>query len=282
MRSVLITGGAGFFGRAFVKRILSWPTPERICIYSRNEWSQAQLRAEIKDSERMRWMIGDIRDSERMRRAMHGVDTVVHAAALKRIETVEYNVMEAVATNILGTENVVNSAIDAGVGTTILLSTDKACNPSTTYGMTKAVAERIFVNASHYVGARRLRFTVCRYGNVAGSTGSVIPIWRRLMGEGDKLVPMTDPAATRFWMTAKQAVDLVLHAIDWGKHGEIITPSLPAYDLGTLALAMGADGYRPLPMGEGEKLHEEMVRGQPSNEARRMTQAELEEELKNV
>lgn len=288
MRSILITGGAGYFGRAFVKRLLDWPNglfatrTQRVCIYSRNEWNQAQMRSQLGDDPRLRWLIGDIRDQDRMRRAMHDVDVVIHAAALKRIETVEYNIMEAVATNVMGTENVVNAAIDAGVARAVLLSTDKACNPTTTYGMTKAVAERIFQNALHYAGPRRTRFTVCRYGNVAGSTGSVIPVWRNLMASGDTIVPMTLPTATRFWMTVGQAIDLVAAAIVAGEPGQMMIPTLPAYALGDLAEAMGASGARRIAMGEGEKEHEEMQPGHPSNEARRMTVEELMEALRHV
>lgn len=284
MHSVLITGGAGFFGRAFVKHLLcdtNLPT-SRICVYSRNEWNQAQLRAELNNPDRLRWMIGDIRDTERLRRAMEGVDVVVHAAALKRIEVASYNPMEAVATNVLGTENVVNAAIDAGVARAVLLSTDKACNPTTTYGLTKAVAERIFEKAVHYAGPERSKFAICRYGNVSGSTGSVIPVWRRLLADDVTELPVTDPDATRFWMTAAQAVDLVLKAIYTMKGGEMYIPDLPAYRVGDLAQAMGATGMRSIAMGENEKKHEELRIGQSSEHARRMSVEELKEALNGI
>lgn len=281
MRSVLITGGAGYFGRAFVRQLLAENNADRICIYSRNEWNHAKACFALNYDPRIRWMIGDVRDSQRLREAMRDVAIVIHAAALKRIETVDYNIMEALGTNVIGTANVVRAAIEERVVKTVLLSTDKACNPTTTYGMTKALAERLFQDASYLAGTRHSEFTVCRYGNVAGSTGSVIPIWRRAIERGDPIL-MTEPSATRFWMTAQQAVDLVSNAVVRGGPGEIITPDLPAYDLDTLARALGATQIRLIPMGKGEKLHEEMTPGVSSANARRMTVEELRKALRHV
>jgi UDP-N-acetylglucosamine 4,6-dehydratase len=280
MRSVLVTGGAGFWGKAFAKRLLDTDGAQRICIYSRNEWNQAQMRAALNNDERLRWFIGDVRDSERLKRAMDGVDVVVHAAALKRIEAVEENVMEAVSTNIIGTENVVKAAIDVGASRAILLSTDKAAAASTTYGLTKAVAEAIFRNAGAYVRDDQTRFAVCRYGNVWRSTGSIVQVWGRLLADGATEVPVTNPDCTRFFMTADQAVDLVLKAIEETKGGDVFVPDLPAYDLRSLAEAMGATGFRPMGMGRGEKIHERMTdEGPDSSQVRRMTVQELREAL---
>lgn len=282
MRSVLITGGAGFFGRAFVKHLLKHDRADRICVFSRNEWNQAQLRTELQDDYRLRWMVGDVRDSERLEQAMQGVTVVIHAAALKRIEVGEYNPMECVATNVIGTENVIRAAIKTGVRRAVLLSTDKACNPSTTYGQTKALAERLFQTAKSYAGDGGPAFMVCRYGNVAGSTGSIIPIWRRLIADGVTELPITNPDCTRFWMTVQEAVNLVIDVAADGRDGELYTRNLPAYRLGDLAVAMGATGHRLIAMGRGEKLHEEMLPGFFSSGARMMTVPELREALQHV
>lgn len=276
MRSVLVTGGCGFFGRGFIRAALERPQVERICVFSRGEYQQALVRQSFGDEPRLRWMIGDVRDQERLRRAMHGVDVVVHAAALKRIEAAEYNVLEAVDTNVGGTRNVVHAAIDAGVNKAILLSTDKACNPTTTYGKTKALAEDIFLGAKHYAGAGGPKFSVCRYGNVAGSTGSVIPMWR---GMEAKIVPVTDPCATRFFMRLDEAVAMVMGAIDTASGGELLTPDwLPAYCVGDLAEAMGLY-YNVTGLAKNEKLHEEMVPGLDSSMARRMSVQEIKEAI---
>lgn len=274
MNNILITGGTGFFGQGFVRRMLSMG-PERICIFSRSEWMQAQMRIALNNDSRLRWFIGDVRDVDRLRRAMDGVDLVIHAAALKRIETVEYNVIEAVATNVVGTRNVVDAAIDAGIKKAVLLSTDKACLPTTTYGMTKAIAERIFLQSSHYAGPGGPKFAACRYGNVAGSTGSVIPLWRSLLATGENRVPVTDPDCSRFWMTLDQAIDLVWKTATTMQGGELNIPDLPAYRLGDLAKAMGAE-MRVVGMAPAEKRHEEMKPGETSDKARRLTVTELQ------
>lgn len=276
MNSVLITGGTGTFGHAMVRRLLSENLAERICIYSRGEYAQHRMREEFNDS-RLRWLIGDVRDYDRLKRAMHECDTVIHAAALKRIEVVEYNVLEAVATNVYGTENVVKACIDAGVKKAVLLSTDKACEPCTAYGYSKAMAESIFASAHHYAGCNGPVFCVTRYGNVAGSTGSVIPLWRELL-KTQAWVPVTHPDMTRFWMTQGEAVQLVLSAIELGQPGQLMIPRLPAYNILDLAHAMDAEvritGLRGI-----EKLHECMRPGEYSNQARLMDVYELKEAL---
>lgn len=235
------------------------------------------MRAALNNDERLRFFIGDVRDTERLRRAMDGVELVVHAAALKRIEAAEYNVLECVATNVIGTRNVVDACIDAGVKKAILLSTDKACLPTTTYGMTKAVAERIFLQSSHYA-PNGTKFAVTRYGNVAGSTGSVIPVWRSMLDAGQQTVPVSDPDCTRFWMTLEEAVDLVWNTALTMQGGELNVPELPAYRLGDLAEAMEVK-TKVIGLANAEKRHEEMLPGETSDRARRMPIEELRRAL---
>jgi UDP-N-acetylglucosamine 4,6-dehydratase/5-epimerase len=280
VKSILVTGGSGTFGREFTRRLLDTDI-ERICIYSRGEYAQYLMRKEFNDDSRLRYFIGDVRDQSRLRRAMEGVDYVVSAAALKRIETCEYNVIECVETNIRGTENVVNAAIDAGVKKAVLLNTDKSVNPTTTYGISKAIAERIFLGANHYAGPSRTKFSSCLYGNIAGSRGSVIPIFRKLIEDGQDTMPVTNPDATRFWMYAHEACDLVLKSFKEMTGGEVFIPELPAYRLGDLVEAMGVK-MKIIGMAEHEKIHEEMRPGETSEKARRMTVNEIREALKWV
>src|SRR3990167_10046489 len=212
MKSVLITGGTGSFGRAFTSRLLKDNTVERICIYSHSEHTQAEMRESLND-ERLRWFIGDVRDRDRLRRAMEGVDIVVHAAALKRIEVGQYNPVEMIKTNILGAIYVIEAAMDAKVRKVVALSTDKAYQPISPYGQSKALMESLILAANNTVGPEGPRFSVTRYGNVAGSNGSVIPLWRSQLASG-KTVSLTDPGCTRFWMTMAEAIDLVLSTIE--------------------------------------------------------------------
>lgn len=251
MSSVLITGGTGFFGRAFVKACLAKGV-ERVCIYSRDEYKQAMLRQMLGDDPRMRWFVGCVRDQDRLTRAMHGVSTVIHAAALKRVEVGEYNPDEFVKTNVLGSLNVVRAAIDAGVKNVVALSSDKAAAPYNIYGATKLVMEKLMLAANNMTD--KVNFAVTRYGNVANSTGSVIPIWTRAMARNEELI-VTDPRCTRFWMTADEAVDLVMHAI--GKR-TMFVPDLSAYQLGDLAAAMGGR-IKVVGLRGGEKMHEAMI-----------------------
>lgn len=281
MGSVLITGGSGYLGHGLAQTLLDRNT-HRICIYSRDEVKQARMRATFDNDPRLRFFLGDVRDLPRLQLAMRGCQYVIHAAALKRIEAIEYNVIEGIATNVLGSQNVLQAALNVqGVKRCVLVSTDKACEPTTVYGRTKAMAEDIFRTAHSYVGSHGPTFSIVRYGNVAGSTGSVIPIWRERMATGQPC-EIRDPDATRFWMTRQQAVDFVLAAMDTAQPGELRVPDLPAYRLGTLAAAMGLKEYRITSLLDGEKAHESMLPGQPSNLARRMGVEELQEALRFV
>lgn len=277
---LLITGGTGFFGRAFARHALAWGYT--VCIYSRNEYSQFLMRQEFCDDPRLRFFIGDVRDRDRLRRAMEGCDSVVHAAALKRIEVGAYDPIEMVKTNVVGTMNVIEAAMDAGVGKVVFLSSDKAFEPVSAYGQSKAIAESLILAANNIRGSIGPLFAAVRYGNVANSTGSVIPIWRKMIAEGKTTVPVTDPNCSRFYMTVQQAVDLVQQTLIDMQGGELVIPDyLPAYRLGDLADAMGVQmDVRGL--GGHEKKHEGMRAGLTSDNARRMSVDELREALRNV
>jgi UDP-N-acetylglucosamine 4,6-dehydratase/5-epimerase len=262
-RSVLITGGTGSFGARFARTVLERFQPRRVIVYSRDELKQFEMqnRAPFEtSSDVMRWFIGDVRDLDRLRKAMEGVDVVIHAAAMKQVPAAEYNPFEAVKTNILGAENVINAAMGAGVARVIALSTDKAAAPINLYGATKLASDKLFVAANNHRGSRDIRFSVVRYGNVMGSRGSVIPFFLGKKGQG--VLPITDERMTRFSITLQQGVDFVLDCLDrmWG--GELFVPKIPSYRILDVAKAVAPDakveivGIRP-----GEKLHEEMITG---------------------
>ena len=286
MSDTLITGGTGSFGNAMAKRLLRTPGFQgRLIIYSRDEVKQWRMRSSM-DDQRLRWFIGDVRDQPRLRRALEGVSTVIHAAALKRIEVGHYNPLEMVKTNVLGSMNVIEAAMDAKVQRVVALSTDKAYQPVSPYGYSKAMAESLFLQANHMTAKDGPRFAVTRYGNVAGSTGSVIPIWREMIAAGATEVPVTDPQVTRFWMTMDQAVDLVLQAVnaldpEYAIPKAPFIPTLPAYQLGDLARAMGV-GMVVGKLPDWEKPHESMSEGNCSRTANRMTIDELRDALKHV
>lgn len=281
MKSVLITGGSGAFGTACVRHLLDTDNaPERIVILSRSEHRQAHMAWELGPMDvdsTLRFFIGDVRDRDRLRRAMEGIEVVIHAAALKRIEVGNYNPLEVKRTNIDGAANVIEAATDAGVKRVVALSSDKAFHPVSPYGTSKAFAESLFLAANNTRGNNGPHFAVVRYGNIWNSTGSVLPTWRKIL-EHDDRVPVTDPDCTRFYMTMQEAVELVLGTAETMKGGEVAIPELPAYRLGDLATAMDAEmDVRGLPAWE--KLHESMGPGNSSDKARRMTVNELREAL---
>lgn len=257
--SILITGGTGSFGKAFISYALANLEPQRLVIFSRDELKQYEVRQKFNDDPRLRWFIGDVRDEQRLRRAMHGVDYVVHAAALKQVDTAEYNPFEFVKTNVMGSQNVIEAAIDTSVKRVVALSTDKASSPINLYGATKLTADKLFISGNHYAAAYATRFAVVRYGNVMGSRGSVIPFFRRLASRGASL-PITDLRCTRFFITLPQAVQMVVDTFDMMQGGELLVPRIPSMKVTDLAeaiapgTAMHDVGLRP-----GEKLHEEMI-----------------------
>ena len=257
--SILVTGGTGSFGKAFIAHALSNLDPKRIVIFSRDELKQYEARQMFKDDPRLRWFIGDIRDQHRLIRAMHNIDYVVHAAALKQVDTAEYNPFEYVQTNIIGTQNVIEAAIDTGVKKVVALSTDKASSPINLYGATKLAADKLCQSANHYAAGYETRFSVVRYGNVMGSRGSVIPFWKQLATEG-KEIPITDSRMTRFWITLPQAVNFVVESFDLMQGGEVFVPRIPSMKILDLAEAV-APGSKTHEIGirPGEKLHEEMI-----------------------
>ncbi len=260
-KSVLITGGTGSLGKELTKRIYeSWPEVRRLVIYSRDEQKQFEMAQEYPPEKyrSIRYFIGDIRDKERLITAMEGIDYVIHAAAMKHVPIAEYNPMEAVKTNILGSQNVIDAAFSTGVTNIVALSTDKAAAPINLYGATKLAADKLFVAANNIKGSRDIKISVVRYGNVMGSNGSVIPFFQKKRKEG--ILPITDKGMTRFNISLKEGCDMVFHAMGnaWG--GEIFVPKIPSYRILDVAEAIGPEcemievGIRP-----GEKLHEEMI-----------------------
>lgn len=260
-KTILITGGTGSFGRCFSRYVLDHYNPKKIIIYSRDEfkqWVMANDFAEYKD--KLRFFIGDVRDYERMKRAFEGVDFVIHAAALKQVPACEYNPNEAIKTNVNGAQNVIDAALNTGVQKVVALSTDKAVNPVNLYGGTKLVSDKLFIAANAYCGTKDLNFSIVRYGNVAGSRGSIIPLFQKLIYEGAKELPITDYRMTRFWISLTQGVELVIKALEEATGGETFISKIPSFNVTDLAKAMLPDcemkeiGIRP-----GEKLHEIMV-----------------------
>jgi UDP-N-acetylglucosamine 4,6-dehydratase len=257
-KSILITGGTGSFGRQFVRTLLSRSSPRRVVVYSRDELKQFEMQQEFT-APTMRYFIGDVRDGPRLTQAMHDIDIVIHAAALKQVPAAEYNPMECIKTNIHGAENVIHAALENDVDRVIALSTDKAANPINLYGATKLVSDKLFVAANNMAGGHPTRFSVVRYGNVVGSRGSVVPFFRKLIAQGAKELPITDAAMTRFWITLQQGVDFVIVNFARMHGGEIFVPKIPSIRISDLARALAPDlptclvGIRP-----GEKLHEIM------------------------
>ncbi|HNX91114.1 MAG TPA: UDP-N-acetylglucosamine 4,6-dehydratase (inverting) [Candidatus Omnitrophota bacterium] len=260
-KTVLVTGGTGSFGQKFTQTVLAQHAPKKLIIFSRDEMKQYEMAKKFKN-ENIRFFIGDVRDTERLYRAFNGVDVVVHAAAIKIVPTAEYNPFEAVKTNVIGAENVINAAIDNKVKKVIALSTDKAANPINLYGATKLCAEKMFVAANNYSTLKGTRFAVVRYGNVFGSRGSVVPFFKECRKTG--VVPITDEKMTRFWITLKQGVAFVLECLEEMEGGEIFIPKIPSMRVTDLAKAICPDCKQKfIGIRAGEKLHETLV---PSDE----------------
>ena len=261
-KSILITGGTGSFGQAFVRKVISTYGVSRCIVFSRDELKQYEMAQEfpVVTGGPIRFFIGDVRDAARLELAMRGVDYVVHAAALKHVQTAEYNPFEAAKTNINGAENVVTAAIRAGVKKVIALSTDKACNPINLYGATKLAADKIFIAANNLSGAGGCSFSVVRYGNVIGSRGSVIPLFQKLIKEKVTELPITDFRMTRFWITLDQGINFVLSCLKIMQGGEIFVPKIPSMRITELAQSMAPDLLqREIGIRAGEKLHELMI-----------------------
>ncbi|KAI4441760.1 UDP-N-acetylglucosamine 4,6-dehydratase (inverting) [Schaedlerella arabinosiphila] len=261
-KAVLITGGTGSFGNYFTEYVLKKYKPKKIIIYSRDEFKQFHMANKFKQYEDiMRFFIGDVRDKERLLRALDGVDYVVHAAALKQVPACEYNPIEAVRTNIDGAINVVNAVLDTpSVKKVVALSTDKSVNPINLYGGTKLVSDKLFIAANAYSGTKDVRFAVVRYGNVAGSRGSVIPFFKQIIENGGKELPITDYRMTRFWISLEQGVELVIKALEEARGGETFISKIPSFKITDLAQAMLPGCEMPeVGIREGEKLHEVMV-----------------------
>jgi len=257
--SVLITGGTGSLGTSLVEFLLSMTKVRRIAVFSRDELKQHNLRLYFHDDPRLRWFLGDIRDRERLKRALHGVDFVIHAAALKQVDTGEYNPMEFVNTNVLGSQNVIEASIDAGVKRVVALSTDKASSPINLYGATKLTSDKLFVAANNYSNKYGTVFSVVRYGNVMGSRGSVIPFFRNLAAQG-KPLPITDLRMTRFWISIEDAVKFVIDSLGMMDGGELYVPRIPSMKIVDLAKAIAPDSkFEVIGLRPGEKLHEEMI-----------------------
>lgn len=259
-KTILITGGTGSFGRKFTEILLEGYEPKKVIILSRDEYKQYEMKKIFPKSKYpIRFFLGDVRDRYRLNRAFKGVDYVVHAAALKQVPALEYNPTEAVKTNVIGADNIVDTAIDAGVKKVVALSTDKAVNPVNLYGATKLVAEKIFIAANAYAGDA-VKFSVVRYGNVAGSRGSVIPLFSSFKEQGLKEFPITDERMTRFWMTLDQSANLVLKALEESVGGEIFVPKIPSMKITDLAMAINPEcTFKNIGIRPGEKIHETLI-----------------------
>lgn len=264
-KTILVTGGTGSFGRAFINYVLMHYDVKKVIVYSRDEFKQWTMENDFRSLHpdkisKLRFFIGDVRDGDRFRRACQGVDYIVHAAALKQVPACEYNPNEAIKTNINGAMNIIESALDSGVKKVVALSTDKAVNPVNLYGGTKLVSDKLFIAANAYAGTRDVNFSIVRYGNVAGSRGSIIPFFRKLIEDGTKELPITDYRMTRFWISLTQGVELVIKALAEAKGGETFISKIPSFRITDLAEAMlPGCGMKEIGIRPGEKLHEVMI-----------------------
>lgn len=260
-KSILVTGGTGSFGKAFTEIVLNrWPDIRRLVIFSRDEQKQFQMAQEYPADKypQVRFFIGDVRDEARVKRAMKGIDYVIHAAAMKHVPIAEYNPMECVKTNIMGAENIINACLESEVKNVVALSTDKAAAPINLYGATKLASDKLFIAANNIRGWNPIKFSVVRYGNVMGSNGSVIPFFLDKRKEG--VLPITDPEMTRFNITLTEGVEMVLHALKTAWGGELFVPKIPSYRIMDVAEAIGPDCEKPIVgIRPGEKIHEEMI-----------------------
>jgi UDP-N-acetylglucosamine 4,6-dehydratase len=260
-KSILITGGTGSFGKAFVNTVLQrYPAIKRLVVFSRDELKQFEMAQCFpeKQYKAIRYFIGDIRDESRLRRALEGIDIVIHAAAMKQVPAAEYNPFECIKTNVLGAQNLIEACLDAGVKRVVALSTDKAAAPINLYGATKLCSDKLFVAANNIVGDRDLRFSVVRYGNVMCSRGSVIPFFLENRKSG--VLPITDPAMTRFNISLQEGVDMVLWSLEHAWGGEVLVPKIPSYRITDVAQAIGPECEHPVVgIRPGEKIHEEMI-----------------------
>lgn len=263
---ILVTGGTGSFGRRFIETVLRRYDPRKVIVYSRDELKQSDMQIELREQfddktiSKMRFFLGDVRDRERLTLALRGVDIVIHAAALKQVPAAEYNPSECIHTNVLGAENVVWASLTNHVKQVVALSTDKACNPTNLYGATKLASDKTFVAANNLSGDIGTRFCVVRYGNVVGSRGSVVPLYRRMLSNGATELPVTDPRMTRFWITLNEGVDFVLSSLTMMRGGEIFVPKIPSMAMPDLVKAMSPDaGMKVIGIRPGEKLHEIMI-----------------------
>ena len=257
-KTVLITGGTGSFGKKFISVLLGRYKPRKVIIYSRDELKQYDMQQQLKKHKNVRFFIGDVRDKDRLLMAFHGVDFVLHAAALKQVPAMEYNPAEGIKTNTIGAMNIIDAAIERKVKKVVALSTDKACNPINLYGATKLCSDKLFIAGNSYSGSAKTEFSVVRYGNVAGSRGSVVPFFKQKIAEG--MIPITDERMTRFFITLDQAVDFVIRCFEIMRGGELFVPKIPSVKITELARVMAPKcrikfvGIRP-----GEKLHEVMI-----------------------
>jgi UDP-N-acetylglucosamine 4,6-dehydratase len=274
---ILITGGTGSFGRRFIETVLTRYALRKVIVYSRDELKQSEMQQELREQfdaeqmSRMRFFLGDVRDRARLTLALRGVDIVIHAAALKQVPAAEYNPSECIQTNIIGAENVVWASLTNRVKQVVALSTDKACNPVNLYGATKLASDKTFVAANNLSGDIGARFSVVRYGNVVGSRGSVVPLYRRLLAQGATSLPVTDARMTRFWITLDQGVEFVLSSLEMMRGGEILVPKIPSMTVTDLARAMAPEAeIRLVGIRPGEKLHETMVGADDSRQTLEM------------